>query len=98
MIITQINATESAEAAILDFIDESVRALQDAGVEPRFVVVGQDAYEELREEVGRRFGRSAGTFESYQWLSIVVDPFRRGEVCVLPAPSAMVGGVRTEQV
>jgi hypothetical protein len=98
MIITQITAPESAEGAILDFIDESVRALQDAGVEPRFVVLGPDAYEDLREEVGRRFGRSAGTFESYQWLSIVVDPFRGAEVCVLPAPSAMIDGVRTEQL
>jgi hypothetical protein len=94
MIIIQTAVQEGDE--VLDLIDEGVRALQAEGVEPRFVVVGAALYPALNDAIARRFGRGAGTFESYQWLSIVVDPFRGGEICVLPAAPAMAGGVRAE--
>jgi hypothetical protein len=90
--------TRAEAGAILDFIDESVRALQEAGQEPRFVVVGPEAYDALRQAIGQRYGRSAGAFEQYQWLTIVVDPFRGAGVCVLPPPGAVAEGSRAMEV
>lgn len=95
MTVTQTDCSDATSDAILDFIDQEVRSLQEAGQEPRFLVVGAAAYEALRQAMARRFGRSAGTFESYQWLTIVLDPFRGSGVCVLPSPSALVEGFRT---
>jgi len=97
MTITQADCGDASSDAILDFIDAEVRALQDSGEEPRFIVVGPAAYESLRQAMSRRYGRTAGTFESYQWLTIVLDPFRGSGVCVLPPPAALVEGVRTIQ-
>lgn len=83
--------------ALLDFIDEGMRALQDAGLEPRFVLVGPEAYARLREAVAARYGRSAGFFEQYQYLTIVVDPFRGEAVCVVPVPREVAEAVRAER-
>ena len=89
--------TASTPDTVLDFIDESVRALQDGGLEPRFVLLGPSAYANLREAIAARYGRSAGTFEQYQYLTLVVDPFRSDAVCVVPAPREVADGVRTER-
>lgn len=57
-------------------------------------MVGPAAYEHLRKAVGQRFRRGAGSFETYQYLPVVLDPFREaGAVCVLPAPAACAEGV-----
>ena len=45
--------------------------------------------------MGERFRRGAGQFETYQYLPIVLDPFRTDTVCVLPAPSECAKGVQT---
>lgn len=84
-------------AAVLDAVDDGVRALQDAGLEPRFILVGPDAYTALRKAIGARFGRGAGYFEQYQFLTIVVDPFRGGALSVVPAPREVAEGVRAER-
>ena len=73
-------------ATVLDRADEALRRLQEAGLEPRFLVAGPDAYEHLRHAMAERFGRSAGYFEQYGWLTIVVDPQRADRLTVLPAP------------
>lgn len=83
---------------ILDFIDESVRHLQDGGLEPRFILVGRQAYEKLRHAIASRFGRDAGFFEQYQYLTIVVDPFREGEVAVLPRCKEVAEGVESQSI
>lgn len=67
-------------------------------MEPRFVVVGPDAYSRLCAAIARQFGREPGHFEQYQWLTIVVDPFRAGEVSVLPVAREVAAGVRTERL
>lgn len=92
MTVTQTDATDPS---ILDFIDASVRELQEAGEEPRYILAGPEAYEALRHAIAERYGRSAGTFENYQWLSVVLDPYRGAAVCVLPTPRALVEGVRS---
>ncbi len=92
MTIPQTTATSDG---ILAFIDESVLALQHDGLEPRTILVGPEAYEMLRHAIARRFNRTPGRFETYQYLDIVLDPFRADEVCVLPAPGALADGVRT---
>ena len=94
MTITQTTATT---ADILDFVDEAVRTLQQDGLEPRTVLVGPEAYDALRHAIAARFHRKPGRFETYQYLTIILDPFRRDEVCVLPAPGDLVEGVRAVQ-
>ncbi|NNF59213.1 MAG: hypothetical protein HKN04_13340 [Rhodothermaceae bacterium] len=89
--------TSTAPDTVLDFIDESVRALQDTGLEPRFILLGPEAYTYLREAIAARYGRSAGTFEQYQYLTLVVDPFRGDSVCVAPTPREVAEGVRAER-
>ncbi|MDX1439780.1 MAG: family 4C encapsulin nanocompartment shell protein [Rubricoccaceae bacterium] len=90
--------SEPDKSRILDFLDESVRVLQDAALEPRFILMGSSAYTIFREAVSERFGRSPGYFEQYQYLTIVVDPFRKNTVCVIPAPRDVAEGVRGESV
>jgi len=98
MTVSQTTAPDPDDDAILAFIEESVRALQADGHEPRSIVVGPRAYDALRHAMARRYGRSPGAFEQFQWLTIVVDPFRDAEVCVLPPPAAVAAGVRTVEV
>lgn len=95
MTVTETTATADG---ILAFIDESVRTLQQEGVEPRTILVGPEAYELLRHAIARQFNRTPGLFETYQYLDIVLDPARADAVCVLPAPRALVDGVRTIRI
>lgn len=83
---------------ILPTIDAAVRSLQESGLEPRFVVVGRSAYTTLCQAIATQFGRAPGHFEQYQWLTIVVDPFREDEVSVLPVPRDIAAGVGTERI
>ena len=83
---------------VLDFIDEGVRVLQDAQLEPRFILVGPESYTNLREAVSLRFERSPGYFEQYQYLTIVVDPFRGDTVCVAPVPREVAEGIQGETI
>jgi hypothetical protein len=89
--------TTPAPDAVLDAVDDGVRALQDAGLEPRFILVGPEAYRSLRKVIGARFGRGAGYFEQYQFLTIVVDPLRGGAVCVVPSPREVAEEVQAER-
>lgn len=94
--MTILEATPTA-ADLLDFVDGQVRDLQDAGLEPRTILLGTDAYEALKDAVASRFGRQRANVEQYQWLSVVVDPFRSAEVCVLPTSAEVSAGVRAER-
>lgn len=85
-------------AEILSFVDMAVRSLQDGGLEPRTLIAGPEAYDRLCTAMAARLGRSKGTFEQYQWLTIVVDPFREDRLCVVPVPREVAEGVRTERV
>ncbi len=78
---------------ILDFINDGIRQIREAGAEARFILVGPDAYKTLRKAMGEHFQRGAGQFETYQFIPIVVDPFRSATVCVLPSPSECARGV-----
>jgi len=79
---------------ILDFINDSIRQLRASDVDAKYIVVGTAAYETLRKAIGERFVRGAGQFETYQYLPIVLDPFRSDTVCVLPSPSECAKGVQ----
>jgi hypothetical protein len=87
-----------AQEEILDFINDMVRQLQAAGTPPKYIIVGTAAYEALRQAMAQRFKRTPGSFETYNYLPIVVDPFRSQEVCVVPAPGACADGVRAYRV
>ncbi len=89
-----ITETAATAEGVLAFIDESVRSLQQEGLEPRTILVGPEAYEPLRHAIARQFNRTPGLFETYQYLDIVLDPFRGDTVCVVPAPRALAEGVR----
>lgn len=88
----------SSPDSLLPSIDQQVRDLQDSGGEPRAIVLGPAAYEDLKTAVAQRFGRERADLEQYQWLPIVVDPFRADRVCVVPAPRDMSAGVRAERL
>lgn len=78
------------QADILTFVDESVREIRNAGLEPRTILAGSGAYERLCGAVAERFGRKNVQVEQYQWIGIVVDPFREDEIIVLPTPKQTV--------
>ena len=77
-----------SEAEILDFVDDSIRQLRETGNVAQFILVGPTSYERLAAAVADRFRRSAGLFETYGHLPIVVDPLRGDQVVVLPAASS----------
>jgi len=83
---------------LLATLDQQVRDLQDAGGEPSAILVGPEAYESLKTAVAERFGRQRADLAQYQWLTVVVDPFREDRVCVVPAPRDQAGGVRAERL
>lgn len=87
-----------ADQRILDIIDEGVRAIQQEGAEPRYIIVGKNVYPRLCEAISTRFNRGEGNFETYQWLPIILDPGRTDEILVLPSPQALKDGVRLEVV
>ena len=94
--MTVLEATPDADA-VLEFVDEQVRGLRDAGLEPASILVGPEAFEALKTAVAVRFGRERANVEQYQWLTVVVDPFRGAAVCVVPTPREVAEGVRTER-
>ena len=85
-------------ADLLATIDRQVRDLQEAGAEPAAIVVGPDAYATLKAAVAERFGREPADLAQYQWLTVVLDPFRADRVCVVPPPRDQAGGVRAERL
>lgn len=95
--MTVLEASPTA-ADILEFVDQQVRNLAEAGLEPRSILVGPEAYEALKDAVAERFGRERANLEQYQWLSVVVDPFRGAAVCVVPTPRDVAAGVRAERL
>ena len=52
----------------------------------------------MRQAMAARFHRKPGSFETYNYLPIVLDPFRTDTVCVLPAPGACREGVHAVRV
>ncbi len=88
---------EASREDILQIVDDGIRQMKENDVEPRFIIVGPEAYTMLRKAIGERFQRGAGQFETYQYVPIVVDPFRGSRATVLPAPSEVAKGVKTHQ-
>lgn len=86
-----------ADADLLPTLDQQVRELQQAGGEPHAIVVGPEAYELLKTAVAERFGRERADLSQYQWVPVVVDPFRGDRACVVPAPREVSAGVRAER-
>ena len=78
---------------ILDFVNQSLRNLQEANIEPKYILVGQQAYRRLRKAIGEQFRRGAGEFETYQHIPIVMDPLRDDTVLILPAPAECAKGI-----
>lgn len=83
-----------AEEDLLDFLDQSIRQISETGSEARFILMGQAAYGRFRTAMARKLKRSAGKFETYQYVTVVVDPFRDDEVCVVPSPADAADGLK----
>ncbi|WP_412063213.1 family 4C encapsulin nanocompartment shell protein [Rubrivirga sp. IMCC45206] len=94
-----MTVTDAAPAPddLLSEIDEQVRSLRESGGEPHAILVGPDAYEALKSAVAERFGRERADLSQYQWLTVVVDPFRGARVAVVPTPREVSAGVRAER-
>ena len=74
------------ESQILDFVNDGIRNLQEGGMEAKYILLGSDSYNLMVKAMSQRFNRSEGTFETYQFVPIVLDPSRNDTVCVLPGP------------
>ncbi|PAP82290.1 hypothetical protein B1759_00605 [Rubrivirga sp. SAORIC476] len=86
-----------APDALLATLDQHVRDLAEAGGEAHAILVGPEAYEALKTAVAERFGRERADLSQYQWVPVVVDPFREGRLCVVPTPRDVSAGVRAER-
>ncbi|MDX1430719.1 MAG: hypothetical protein R3282_10540, partial [Rhodothermales bacterium] len=84
--------------SILDAIDDQISHLSHDGSGATFIVVGREAYGELCREISVRNRRGRGTYETYNYIPIVVDPFRVDAICVLPSPAECDAGVSTYRV
>lgn len=82
------------EDEILDFINDRIRELKDSDEEAKYILAGPEAYSRLRRAMSSRFKRSEGTFETYNYIPIVVDPSRKDRLCVLPAPAVCADAAR----
>lgn len=83
---------------ILDYVNDRIRELQSSGVEAKYILAGPAAYDRMREAMGERFKRTAGVFETYNYIPIVVDPARSDSLCILPSPSECALGARIYKV
>lgn len=82
-----------AQAEILDFINDAIAQIQAEGATAKYVVMGTTAYEHFRQALAVRLHRKPKDFEIYNYLPIVLDPFRTEQVCVLPGPGECRKGV-----
>lgn len=87
----------AADADLLATLDQQVRELQQAGGEAHAIVLGAEAYELLKTVVAERFGRERADLSQYQWVPVIVDPFRGDRVCVVPPPRDVSAGIRAER-
>ena len=78
---------------ILDLVDDAIRQLRADGGEAKYILVGKQSYETLRTAISSRFRRESGLFETYNFIPIVVDPFRENTVCVVPSPREVAAGI-----
>lgn len=78
--------------ALLDFLNSSIRQLSETGEEARFILMGPVAYDAFRKVLAASLKRGKGDFETYQYIPVVVDPFRTDEVCVVPKPAGREAG------
>ncbi len=83
------------EDEILDFVDSQIRHLRDDGVETKYIIAGPAAYGRLCRAISTKEKRGKGRFETYNFIAIVLDPFRSDEVCVVPDPAECATGVET---
>lgn len=72
---------------LLDFLDQSIRQLAETDAEARYILMGPAAYDLFRKTLAASLRRGKGDFETYNYLPVVVDPFREASVCVVPAPA-----------
>lgn len=77
---------------LLDFLNASMRQLQDGGTEARYILMGPQAYDVFRKELAASLVRGKGDFETYQYIPVVVDPFRENSICVVPGPAGTEAG------
>lgn len=87
-----------SEDEILDFVNDRIRELQNAEAEAKFILAGPAAYARMRRAMAARFKRGEGTFETYNYLPIVVDPSRADTVCVLPAAAVAAEQARIYRI
>ena len=78
---------------ILDFVNGQIRQYSEAGVEAKYILVGAAAYDRLCTAISIANVRGKGAFDSYNFVPIILDPFRSDTVCVLPSPAECAKGV-----
>ncbi len=84
--------------ALLDFIDQSIRQLAESGAEARYILMGPAAFSAFRRVLAGTLHREEKDFSYYNYLPVVLDPFRMDAVCVVPGPGACAAGVQPVRI
>jgi len=79
---------------IIAFIDRSIASLSEAGTPAHCILLGPQSYRTLQEALASALRRDEGTFQTYNYLPLVVDPVRESRICVLPSPAECAAGVQ----
>ncbi|MBT8400789.1 MAG: hypothetical protein KJO98_09950 [Rhodothermia bacterium] len=95
MLIVELSASVDR---LLERVDQQIMQLAEGGAGAKFIVAGPGAYTKLCSAISVRNQRGKGTFETYNYLPIVVDPFRDDSLCVVPSPRDCAEGVETYRV
>lgn len=83
---------------LLERVDQQIMQLAEGGAGAKFILAGQTAYRKLCTAISVRNQRGKGTFETYNYLPIVIDPFRDDGICVVPSPRDCAEGVEVYRV
>lgn len=83
---------------VLERVDQQILQLAEGGDGAKYIIAGPSAYRRLCKAISVRNQRGKGSFETYNYLPIVVDPFRDDMICVVPSPGACADGVQVYRV
>lgn len=78
---------------IIQFVDHSIALLSESGHPAHAILLGPEAYRTFQEAMADMLHRDEGTFMTYNYLPLVVDPTRGSRICVLASPAECSGAV-----
>ncbi|NND71743.1 MAG: hypothetical protein HKN43_09195 [Rhodothermales bacterium] len=83
---------------ILDCVEDAIRSLTESGLSPSYIICGMGSYNLLCDAIAARLKHGRKNVESFNHIPVLIDPFRTNEICVVPSPHDILGGVETVRV